>query len=78
MTNFEGHRDSIPNWSKAVSSIKYSVSGWKGGEERGRGRGGGSRQGGSGKEKANQKIILLSKPRLWAKKGLIKPLSKDT
>lgn len=49
----------------------------RGGERKGAG-GGGSRQGGSGKEKANQKIILLSKPRLWAKKGLIKPLSKDT
>lgn len=76
MINFEGYRDFILNWSKVVFLIKYSVLGWKGGAERGRGQGGGSRQGGSGKEKVNQKIILLSKLRFWVKKGLIKLLFK--
>lgn len=58
MTNFEGHRDSIPNWSKAVSSIKYSVSGWKGGEERGRGRGGGEQAGWEGEGKSQSEDYI--------------------
>lgn len=56
MTNFEGHRDSIPNWSKAVSSIKYSVSGWKGGAERGRGQGGGAGRVGVGRKKPIRRL----------------------